>query len=404
MFNGELKTIVDTKKLNISSLQNAIPFFKDKTVVCNIHDGSPIRKPESRVLDALGKVKSLNNKIVNGYDTFNSVMVDVHGSSIRLLSCTPFSNGEANFVGVEERYNYKNGQIKDKARRDEIAKYDALGKSFNQKTIVFNQLREINKQLKAENPNLTIIDILDRGFDDVELFELEEELGNEFIVRGKCNRKSNELYLDENGKEKAVKLMKQHFVKADEKLYDKIKFKGKTYLEAKGVFEWNQVKIKERVYSVLRVSFYKRNGKKIFKDDMLLITSMAIESFKMANVVWELYMQRAKIESVFKFCKQELNWEAPRMNDWTAMRNLLSLVYFIAGYFYEIEHELTKDPSSQWLAKLGNGKGKVTAHFILKGLAKLIAYLEIKNLVDQNLVSEQDIKKSAQIYLSKMVT
>ena len=37
MFNGELKTIVDTSKLNISMLKNAIPFFKDKKIVCNIH-------------------------------------------------------------------------------------------------------------------------------------------------------------------------------------------------------------------------------------------------------------------------------------------------------------------------------------------------------------------------------
>jgi hypothetical protein len=401
MFNGELKTIIDTKKLNISLLQNSVPFFKEKTVVCNIHDGSPIRKEESQTLDGLGKVKSLDNKIVNGYDTFNSVMVDVQGSSIRLLSCVPFSNGEANFVGVAERYAYENGQIKDEVRRAEIAKYDELEESFNQKTIVFNQLRLINEQVKSENPNLTIIDIFDRGFDDAQLFELEEELGNEFIVRGKCNRKSNELYLDENGKEKAVKLIKQRFVKSDEKVYDKIKFRGKTYLGATGVFEWNEVKIKERTYSVLRVSFYKKNGKKIFKDDMLLITSMTIDCFKMANTVWELYMQRAKIEGVFKFCKQELNWEAPRMSDWTAMRNLLSLVYFIAGYFYEIEHELTNDPSSQWLAKLGNGKGKVSAHFILKGLAKFIGYIEIKNLLDQNLISEQDIKNATRTYLSK---
>lgn len=401
MFSGELKTIVDTSSLNISLLQNAVSFFKEKEIVCNIHDGSPIRKPESKTLDALGKVKSLNNKIVNGYDTFNSVMVDVKGHSIRLLSTTPFSNGEPNFVGVAERYDYENGQIKDKARRDEITMYDTAGTSFNQKDIVFNQLRNINVSIKSENPTLTIIDIFDRGFDDSELFDLEEELGNEFIVRGKCNRKSNGLQLDENGKEKAIKLVKQQFFKGEEKVYSKITFRGKKYKDAKGVFEWNEAKIKEKTYSILKVSFYEKNGTRIFKDDMLLITSMFIDDIQMAMTIWELYMQRTKIESVFKFCKQELGWETPRMNDWTTMRNLLSMVYFIAGYFYEIEHELTNDPTSQWLAKLGDGKGKVTIHFILKGLAKIIAYLEIKSLIDQNIVNEQDIKNATKIYSAR---
>lgn len=401
MFSGELKTIVDTKKLNISLLKNATPFFKDKNIVCNIHDGSPIRKPESKSLDGLGKVKSLGNKIVNGYETFNSVMVDVKGESIRLLSCVPYSNGEANFVSVTERYAYETGQLKNKTRREEIAKYDELGESFNQKTIVFNQLREINRGIKEENPDLTIVDIFDRGFDDAELFELEAELGNEFIVRGKANRNGTELYLDENGKERAVKLIRQKFYKGDEVFYSKIKFRGKTYKDAKGVFEWNTASIKGKVYSILRVCFYRKDGKKIFKDDMLLITSMSIDSIYMANTIWELYMQRGKIEAVFKFCKQELNWEAPRMDDWTTMRNLLSMVYFIAGYFYEIEDELTHDPSAQWLAKLGDGKGKVTVHFLLKGLAKIIGYLEIKLLLDNNIIDQEDLKVATSIYLTR---
>lgn len=400
MFSGELKTIIDTKKLNISLLKNARPFFKEKDIVCNIHDGSPIRKPESKGLDGLGKVKSLGNKIVNGYETFNSVMVDVEGARLRLLSCVPYSNGEANFVSESERYAYNTGQIKDKSRRDEIAKYDDLEESFNQKTIVFNQLRAINTEIKKENPNLTIVDIFDRGFDDAELFELETELGNEFIVRGKANRKGNELYLDEKGKERAVKLIRQKFYKGDEVSYSKIKFGGKTYKEATGVFEWNTALIKGNTYSILRVCFYKKDGKKIFKDDMLLITSMSIDSIYMANTIWELYMQRGKIEAVFKFCKQELNWEAPRMDDWTTMRNLLSMVYFIAGYFYEIEDELTHDPTAQWLAKLGDGKGKVSVHFLLKGLAKIIGYLEIKYLLENNIIDQEDLKAAANIYLT----
>jgi hypothetical protein len=77
------------------------------------------------------------------------------------------------------------------------------------------------------------------------------------------------------------------------------------------------------------------------------------------------------------------------------------MVYFLAGYFYEIEHELTNDPTAQWLAKLGEGKEKVTLHFMLKRLAKLITKLEIKSLIDQNIVNKQDIRKTAEKYTNR---
>lgn len=40
--------------------------------------------------------------------------------------------------------------------------------------------------------------------------------------------------------------------------------------------------------------------------------------------------------------------------------------YFLAYYFYEIEHELTNDPTGQYLAKLGNRKEEVMVYFMLK--------------------------------------
>lgn len=398
MLNGELKTIVDTDKLNISLLQNSTAFFKDKSVVCNVHDCSPIRKAESKVLDGLGKVKSLNNSLISGYDTFNSVMIDVEGSSLRLLSCTPFSNGVESFVSLAERKLVETGQLKDKERVKKIAEYDECGESHNQKSVIFKQLRAISAHLKAEKPDLMVIDIFDRGFDDTELFELETELGHEFIVRAKGNRNSNEMFIDDKGVEKAVKLAKQRFFKGDEIVFEQISFRGKKYAQAKGTFEWNEAEIKGKMYSVLRVAFYQKSGKRVFKDDMLIITSLTINDLVMAQLVWELYMQRSKIENVFKFCKQELNWEAPRMDDWTTMKNLLSLVYFVAGYFFEIEHQLTQDPNTQWLATLGGGKGKVTIHFLLKGIAKFINYLEMKNFIQERNISEQDIQEAINTY------
>ena len=397
MLSGELKTVVDTGKLNISMLQNAVSFFKDKQVVCNLHDFSPIRKPESKQLGSLGVVRDLDNILVPGYDTFCSMMVDVKGKSLRLLSITPFSNGEENFVSRSERYAFERGRL-DSNRSEQIACFDAAGTSFNQKDVVFNQLKSINTKIKAEHPGLTVIDIFDRGFDDTALFDLQATMGNEFIVRGKANRNGDELQVTREGKVQPVKLIRQTFTKGDEQAYQQIIFKGRTYKNATGVFEWNEVRIGSQVCSVLRVRFYKKDGSRIFKDDMLLITSMYIADVKMACTIWELYMQRSKAEAVFRFCKQELGWETPRIHDWTTMQNLLSMVYFIAGYFYEIEDQLAKDPSIQWLAQLGNGKGKVTPHFILKGIAKLIAFLEIQKQLEQNQIQPHLLQMAQQIY------
>ena len=98
-------------------------------------------------------------------------------------------------------------------------------------------------------------------------------------------------------------------------------------------------------------------------------------------------MKRSKIEGVFKFCKEKLGWENFRIRQFEGIKNLIGLVYFIAGYFHEVEKELIDHPAAQWLAQLGNGKGKVTPHYILIGLGKVANFLIIRELFNQ---SEKD--------------
>ena len=57
----------------------------------------------------------------------------------------------------------------------------------------------------------------------------------------------------------------------------------------------------------------------------------------------------------------------------------LTFCYFVAGYFYEIESALIHNETIQFLAHLGNGKGKVTRFYILRGLNKWIN----KTIVDE---------------------
>ena len=110
--------------------------------------------------------------------------------------------------------------------------------------------------------------------------------------------------------------------------------------------------------------------------------------------VFEIYMKRSKIEGVFKFCKEELGWENFRNRKFEGIKNLIGLIYFITGYFYEIESEVIKHPAAQWLANLGKGKGKVTPYYIIRGIGKLYHFLELQELLAQS-KNEQNMAKMA---------
>jgi len=383
LLNGTLKTVVDVEKLNISLLANSTDYFKGKTYIIVLHDGSDIRKQHSKELENLDKVRDLSGKLINGYPTFNSVAVDLKGKNIRLLQTTPYSSKESSYLSQTDIADYHAGRLL-KNRKKEVAALLKSGNWHNHNRIVETHALRINEKIKAVNPGAVIIHIYDRGHDNVTLFEYQTDIGSLFVIRLKLNRNANELTINNKGKEVAVKLVAQQFFNSSEKHYEKVRFKTKTYQQAKGIFEWGTIVLNNRTYSVVKVRFYTRKGHKIFKEPMLLITNMEIDSKKLAELVFELYMKRSKIEGVFKFCKEKLGWENFRIRQFEGIKNLIGLVYFIAGYFYEVEKELINHPAAQWLAQLGNGKGKITPHYILIGLGKVAHFLEIKELFNQS--------------------
>lgn len=389
MLDGSLKTVLDSEKLNVSLLANASDYFKNKDYVVVLHDPSDIRKKYSKKAEKLCKVQDLDKKLINGYRTLNSACVNIKGKELRLLACTPYSTTDPNYLKIEELKLYHGDKLEDKERCKQIKLALEQGNGYNLKTLVKDHTSEITQQIRESSPDAVIVDVYDRGFDDAEIFEHETDLGNLFVIRGKLNRNSDELIINSKGESKNVKLKNQQFFEGEEVFYKKMTLQGKTYQDAKGVFEWNQVEINGKTYSVVKIRFFTRDNQGIFKEPMLLITNMQVEDLTLAQLVFELYMKRAKIEGVFKFCKEVLGWEDNRIPDYEVIKNLLSLVYFIAGYFYEIEDELTKDGTIQWIAELGGGKGKVTRQFILQGLANLINYK-----LTQHFFKEQSISKN----------
>jgi len=82
-------------------------------------------------------------------------------------------------------------------------------------------------------------------------------------------------------------------------------FKEKTYLQAQGRFEWGE-------WKGTRVRFSIQSGQAIFKEPLLLVSNLEVKGMLLAQLIFEFYRHRAKIESVFRFLKQVLGWTVRR--------------------------------------------------------------------------------------------
>jgi len=397
LINGKLVNTLDVEKINPHLLSKSIACLKGQYSVIIIHDGSEIRKPESEQMENIGWVQSLDGKVIRGYKSFASVMIDNQTGTLKLLSCTPYSNRDPKFVSQVELADYQKGKIKCEERKKEIEKLFEAEDNYNSTKICKDQIQDIHNQIKRINPDIVINHVLDRGFDSTEIYEYIESLGDKYVIRSKSNRNSNEKINDENGNEIFLKLQQKTFENKQERIYEKVTFKNNTYLNAKAIFEWDTVVLVNALYYVLRIKFYTQDGKKIFKEPMMLITNYMVTDYEMALFTYQLYLQRPRIEGVFKFLKEVLGWETFRIQDYESIKNLIALTYYIGGYFYEIEDELIKDETVIWICKLGNGKGIVSRFYFMKGISKLLQAAEVEIFRKEYDISDEQIKKAYEL-------
>lgn len=132
-------------------------------------------------------------------------------------------------------------------------------------------------------------------------------------------------------------------------------------------------------------------NKLIAKQPLLLVTNLQISNPLLAVLAFQFYLNRWKIETLFRFLKQVLGWEEFLIRDWESIKNLITLAFFIGGYFYEIGHEIIKDQTIEWLTQLGGGKGKVTRGYILNGIAQLMKTQSTLDFLVENNISPQQI-------------
>ncbi len=373
MLDNSLKSVLDEKKISDALRANITQKLGDQKRVYAIGDHCDIRKEHSRKLENIGKVRDLKGNLTNGYNTLGSVIVDENKKDVTLADITVFSNKEKRFVSQAEIKAYESGEIEDEARVLVIRELVENNNHINMTLSVKEQTQRVSEALKAKNDNLTICHVHDRFCDSVGYFEhIDQTLNDEFVVRVKLSRNSNEKRIDANGKSCSVKLIDAPFANNKTYIIDKLRLKGKLYQQAKVLIEWDSVTLNKKVYSVVRITLTKKSGEAIHKKPMLLISNIEVNSYIGAKEIYHTYLLRSKIEAVFKFLKDVLGWEEFQVRDWDSIKNIIALCFFIGNYFYEIESTLIENPTIEIICQMGSGKGMVSRHFFLEGLKVML--------------------------------
>jgi len=350
---------LDIGALNEMMLSHSVSGLEGAHSVVVVHDACPLRKPYAQQMEYIGKVRGLEGNIINGYESFNSVAIGK--DKLHLLSCTPFSSKE---------------ELVDK------------------KELAFEQISRVSQAFKEANPEVVLTHLIDREADDAEFFDEIASLSDRYVIRAKANRNSDvQGWDEEKGKPCPVKLINKQLEHSFIQHFDKFMHGGKCYQQAQAKVEYERVWVGEQWRYAVKVRLFTRDGKALFKDPMLLITNIVVDSEQMALHVYQLYLKRAKIEAVFKFLKQHLGWEEFQVRQLVAIKHIILLCFFIGAYFYEYEPELTKNEFMGTICQMAKGKGKVTRHFFLKGLQILAqTQLALYFFQEQNLSQEQIIQ------------
>ena len=374
MLDNSLKEVLDNEKVSKALQENSIEKFSNKKRVYVPSDHCDIRKKYSWKMENIGKVRDLEGRIINGFSTLASVIIDEEKHDVTFADITVFSNREENFVSQEELKSFNEKKIKDKNREAKIKELIEKDEHINMTLSLMRQTKSVSDTLKLSNPAISVCHIHDSFADMGEYFKhVDQRLEDEFVVRGTAKRVSNQIKIDKKtGKESKIKLIHSKFANKSSEVIENLRLKGKLYPQAKSIIEWDSITIEENTYQVVRITLQKRDGENIFKNPMLLITNIKVNSYLEAKEIYHIYLLRSKIEAVFKFLKDVLGWEEFQVRDWNSIKNIIALCFFVGNYFYEIESVLIEHPTIEIICQLGDGKGTISRFYFLKGLEKLL--------------------------------
>lgn len=357
-----------------------------------LHDPSDIRKEYSAELECLGFVRALNGTLVPGYSTFNTVVLDEHGRTPQPLDVSVYSNGDPHFVTEDELDLYQrlqrppsNPSVTQKvppARVLEIQQFLADDSYLNLYRVVSTQMTRVSQRMQAQYPGRWRLHVMDRQFDGVRYVRLiDQELHDLFVIRLKLSRTVAGIFGD--GHPGALTVLEVPCPSWTQYAISKIRLRHTTYQNVTCRLEWGPFRVEGHEYTMVRVTLYDRHGQPIFTDPMVLLTNLSVTRRDDACRVYRVYLLRAKIEGVFKFCKTMLGWEDAQVRDYVSIRRLLTLAFYLAGYFYASDSELIENPVIALICLLGGSKGGVSRYFFLQGLKNLLIYRTVRRFQQQ---------------------
>ncbi len=395
MIDGSLKSVLDNEKISKALIKNSVEKLSSNKRLYIFSDHCDSRKPYSKKLENLGKVRDLNSNIINGFTTLGSVILDENKKELTLSNISVQSNKEPTFITKKELKAYNDGKIKNIQRVQEIDTLIEKETYHTMSTLLHKHLKQQSEALKKENPELSICHVHDRGCDSVEYLEfIKETLKDDVVVRAKKSRNSEQTKINPKTSRKVkVKLIDSEFTNKKVYLIDKLTLKGRHYQQVKCHIEWKTITLNKKEYSTVKVTLVKRDGKPIYKEPMLLISTLKITSYLDAKEIYHIYLHRSKIEGVFKFLKDVLGWEEYQVRDWESIKNIISICYFIGGYFYEIQSTLIENETVQMICNLAKNKGIISRRFFLEGLKVLLTAWHLENFKIQNNISDEMFKQ-----------
>lgn len=379
---------LDEELVNDTLMGDALIKLAGQNEVYLLHDPSPIRKPHSTKTEHLGKVTDLNGKIINGYSTHNIIAIIPNEKKVHLLYHESYSNKEPHFLKAEHVKKIK--EDKEFEGKEEAFSLYESSDWFNKKTITKGSLSKASKAIKNTHQNIKITHVLDREFDDDDYFSFIVDEKDSFVIRAKKSRTLSD-EKDDSGKK--IKLIESTFNNKGTLHIPKLILKKKCYQNISLEIEWKSY----FEYHAVKITLKDREGKNIFKDPMLLITNKTVKSFEEAQLIYQIYLKRSRIECVFKFLKDGLGWEEIQLHNFQAIQNLLSIAFFVAAYLYEIEEQQTQDDFIVMLADLGEGNGAITRHYILQGIHAILCKIRVDRYLKEINATQEDIDKLVEI-------
>ena len=86
LIDGALKSVLDDEKITSALRENSVNSLGSHDRLILLHDPCDIRKAQSKILEKLGRVSTLDKERINGYQTFNTVAIDEKGRNVRAIA------------------------------------------------------------------------------------------------------------------------------------------------------------------------------------------------------------------------------------------------------------------------------------------------------------------------------